>query len=123
MFPSCRCWRGGSPARAAPPPPRRRSGSLATIPPAKTGHAGCAASPTRLLDAGYQPVAGQVAEADAADAELAIHRPRPPTQLAATLDAYLFPGQHRDPVGGTPAGRQLRQLPAVFDVLCFGSHG
>src|SRR5260370_39895358 len=39
--------------------------------------------PACLLDAGDQTVAGHIAEANAADAELAIHRPGPSTQLAA----------------------------------------
>src|SRR4051812_38137451 len=40
-------------------------------------------SPPRFLDPGDQPVTGQVAEADPADAELAVDGPRPAAQLAA----------------------------------------
>src|SRR5262245_51157310 len=43
-------------------------------------------SPARLADAGDQPVAGHAAEADPADAELAVHRPRPAAQLAPQPD-------------------------------------
>src|SRR5262245_27559656 len=44
-------------------------------------------SPARLLHAGDQPVAGQVAEADPADAELAVDRPGPAAQPTAQPDA------------------------------------
>src|SRR5205085_8441603 len=46
-------------------------------------------SPARFLDARDQAVAGHVAEADAADAELAVHRARPAAQPAAQADADL----------------------------------
>src|SRR4051812_32372013 len=47
-------------------------------------------SPAGLADAGDEAVAGHVAEADPADAELAVHGPRPAAQLAAHLDADLL---------------------------------
>src|SRR3954469_3720377 len=61
-----------------------------------------AASPTRLFDAGDQPVARHIAEADPADAELAVHRPRPAAQLAAALDADLLARRHLHLVGSLP---------------------
>src|SRR5947209_5750703 len=80
-------------------------------------------SPTRLLDARDQAVAGQVAEADAADAELPVHRPRPAAHLAAQADADLLARQHLDLVGGLLAGLQLGQLLPELDEFCFGCHG
>src|SRR5262249_51113202 len=44
-------------------------------------------SPARFLDAGHQPVEGQAAETDPADAELTVHRPRPTAQFATQSDA------------------------------------
>src|SRR2546426_7120021 len=79
--------------------------------------------PARFLNARDQAGTGQVAEADAANAELAIHRSCPAAQLAAALDPNLFAGKHLDFVGSLPAGVQFRHLPTEFDVLCFGSHG
>src|SRR5690349_7232010 len=79
-------------------------------------------SPTRLLNAGDEALAGHVAEADAADAELAVHRPRPPAQLAAALDPDLLAHRHLHRGAGLPAGLQLRQLLAELDVLRFGRH-
>src|SRR5262245_35997957 len=78
--------------------------------------------PASLPDTGDEPVAGQFAEADAADAELAIDCPRPAAQLAAALNANLFARRHLDLAGSPPAGLQLRHLLPAFDVLCFGSH-
>src|SRR5947207_7418269 len=67
--------------------------------------------PARLLDTGNQTGAGQVAEADAADAELAIHSACPATQFAAALHPNPFARRHLDRVGSPPAGLQLRHLP------------
>src|SRR5260370_37495864 len=50
--------------------------------------------PTGFAHAGNQPVAGHIAEANPADAELAIHGPRPAPQLAAHLDADFLARQH-----------------------------
>src|SRR5262245_49026136 len=47
--------------------------------------------PGRLADAGDQPVAREPAEADAADAELAVHGPRPPADLAPPRHADQLP--------------------------------
>src|SRR3954462_5044772 len=47
--------------------------------------------PAGLLDARDQPVAGQVAEADAADAELAVDGPGPAAEPAAAADADQLP--------------------------------
>src|SRR5207253_3368438 len=43
--------------------------------------------PARFADTRDQAVARQIAEADPADAELAVHGPRPAAHLAAVLDA------------------------------------
>src|SRR5919197_1288280 len=53
-----------------------------------------APSPAGLFDARDQSVAGHVAETDAADAELAIHRPGPATQPTPALDPNPLPGRH-----------------------------
>src|SRR5207249_2956645 len=66
--------------------------------------------PTRFLDAWDQAVAGHVAEADAADAELPIHRPRPSTQLAAQAHANLLARQHLHFIGRALTRLQLREL-------------
>src|SRR5262245_52559873 len=79
-------------------------------------------SPTRLLNAGDEALAGHVAEADTADAELAVHRPRPPTQLAAALDPDLLARRHLHRGAGPPAGPQLRHLLAELHVLRFRRH-
>src|SRR5260221_13594191 len=50
--------------------------------------------PTGFANAGNQPVAGHVAEANPANAELAVNGPRPAAQLAAHLDADLLARQH-----------------------------
>src|SRR5439155_15094586 len=78
--------------------------------------------PARLLYSRDETVAGHVAEANAADAELAINRAGPATYLAAALDADPLARQHLDFVGGPPAGLQFLQLSPVLDVLCFGRH-
>src|SRR5260370_14070594 len=57
-------------------------------------------SPARFFDAGNQPVAGHVAEADAADAELPIDGPWPAAQLAAQPAAALLPRRQADLVAG-----------------------
>src|SRR5271166_2697912 len=53
-------------------------------------------SPACSLDARNQSVAGQIAEADPANAKLAIHRPRPAAQLAAHADLDSLARQHGD---------------------------
>src|SRR5437868_6292190 len=78
--------------------------------------------PARLLDSWNETVASQVAEADAADPKLAIHGPRPATNLATALDANPFARQHLDLVGRSQTGLQLFHLSAELDVLCFGCH-
>src|SRR5919108_2326932 len=54
-----------------------------------------APSPAGLLDAGDQAVAGHVAEADAADAELAVDGAGPAAQLAAQPDADHLARRHQ----------------------------
>src|SRR5436190_2158011 len=51
-------------------------------------------SPAGLHDAGDQSIAGHVAEADAADAELPVHGPRPAAQPATQPDADDLTRQH-----------------------------
>src|SRR5437763_4375519 len=51
-------------------------------------------SPTRLFDARNQTAARHVAEADAADAELAVYGPRPATQPAAQTDLDAVTRSH-----------------------------
>src|SRR5437763_7022560 len=51
-------------------------------------------SPARLLDTRNQPAARHVAEADAADAELAVHGPRPATQPAPQPDLDALARRH-----------------------------
>src|SRR5207302_9799922 len=79
-------------------------------------------SPTRFLDAGDQPVAGHVAEADAADAELAIHGAGPAAQPAAHTDADLV--ARAQLVLGRVAlvGLDPGQVAAEFNQLRFGGH-
>src|SRR5262245_1442956 len=87
--------------------------------------------PARFLDAGDQPVAGHVAEANAADAEFAVNGPRPAAQLAAEPDADLLPRRHQLVL--VLLGLRLLpflavrlvtlQLLAVADALRFGGHG
>ena len=78
--------------------------------------------PARFLDTGDQTIAGHVAETDAADAELAIHGPCSPTQIAAARDANPLAGQHLDLVGSPSTGLVFLYLSAELDVLCFGRH-
>src|SRR5260370_9654752 len=80
-------------------------------------------SPARLGDAGDQPVAGHVPEADAADAELAVDRPRPPAQLAAQADADDVARPH-GPHLLVAAARRLQpgHLFLVLDELRLGRH-
>src|SRR5262245_46990700 len=79
-------------------------------------------SPAGLLDAGDQPVAGHAAEADPADAELAVHRPRPAAQLAAQPDADALARRELHLVGAPLPGLELGQLLAELHVLRFGRH-
>src|SRR5579884_11031 len=51
--------------------------------------------PAGLAQAGDKPVAGEVAEADAADAELAEDRPGPAAQFAAEPDANPLARLHQ----------------------------
>src|SRR5262245_53221496 len=65
----------------------------------------CAPSPAGLGDARDQPVARQAPEADPADAELAVDRPRPAAQLAAVADADDLARLHE--LGGVALGGVL----------------
>src|SRR5262249_2795464 len=56
-------------------------------------------SAARLRHAGNEPVAGHVAEADAANAKFAVHRPRASAQPAAQPDADLVARPHLRLVG------------------------
>src|SRR5262249_8575282 len=67
-------------------------------------------SPARLDYARDEPVAGHVAEADPADAELAVDRPRPAAQPAAQADADLVPRPQLRLVRLAFARLQLGQL-------------
>src|SRR5437763_15998157 len=53
------------------------------------------ASPAGLLDAGNQPIAGQVAEADPADAKFTVDGAGPPADLAAHPDPDPLARRHR----------------------------
>src|SRR5439155_11273506 len=75
-----------------------------------------------LLDSRDETVAGHVAEADAADAELAIDGAGSAAYLTASLDADALTGQHLDFIRGPTTGLQFFQLSCIFDVLCFGRH-
>src|SRR5262245_39784845 len=55
---------------------------------------GLPSSPDRLGNAGDHAATRQVAEADPADAELAVDRPRPAAQLAAEPDADALARGH-----------------------------
>src|SRR3954451_3226302 len=79
-------------------------------------------SPAGLLDARDQPVAGHVAEADPADAELAVDGARPAAQLAPQPDADLLARQHLDLVRRALAGLELGQLLLELHDLRFGCH-
>src|ERR1700722_15975043 len=79
-------------------------------------------SPARLRHAGNQPVAGHVAETDPADTKLAIHCPRPATQLAAQANADLLARQHLHLAGVLQVGLQLLHLLAKPDYLRLGRH-
>src|SRR5690242_11038013 len=78
--------------------------------------------PARLGDAGDEPVAGHAAEADPADAELAVDGPGPAAQPAAQPDADLFPRRHLDLVRLALARLELGHLPLELRNLRFGSH-
>src|SRR4051812_39384400 len=77
-------------------------------------------SPARLLHARDQPIARHVAKTDTADAELAVHGPRPAAQLAAQPNANALARRHFDLVRSAPAGFQLGQLLAKLHVFRFG---
>src|SRR5262245_30797566 len=79
-------------------------------------------SPARLLHAGDQPVAGHVAEADPADAELAVNRPRSPAQPAAQPNADALARRHLHLVRVALAGLQLGQLLLEPCYFRFGRH-
>src|SRR5215213_3082321 len=76
----------------------------------------CRALPTRLPHAGNHPVGRQVAEADAADAELPVHGPRPAADPAPGADPdQLVRGQD---LGLVPLGLRLAHLGLVgLDLL------
>src|SRR5262245_5874695 len=81
-------------------------------------------SPARLLDARNQPVVGHAAEADPADAELAVHGPGSPAQLAAQTNADSV--ARAEFLGlaflGEPVGVEKGQVLAESCVLCVGCH-
>src|SRR5262249_48367761 len=80
-------------------------------------------SPAGLLDARDQAVAGHAAEADPADAELAVHGPRPPAQSAAEADADLVAGPELLLVGRPLLVLLQRfQLAEVFGAFGGGGH-
>src|SRR5262249_10203758 len=81
-----------------------------------------APSPARLLHAGDQPVAGHVAEADPADAELAVDGARPAAQPAPQPDADLLPRLQLHLVRRALAPLELRHLLAEPGSFCFGRH-
>src|SRR3954471_15704782 len=86
-------WGSGTPPRVPP-----------TTPPVSR-------LPGRLADAGDQPVARELAEADAAAAELAVHGPRPAANLAAADDLHeVAAGEH---LGGVPLIGRLLHLGLV----------
>jgi outer membrane murein-binding lipoprotein Lpp len=79
--------------------------------------------PTGFPHTRYQTIAGQIAEANAADAELALDGAGPAADLAAALDPNAFARQHLDLVGCSQARLQLEALLAVSDILCSSRHG
>src|SRR5262249_41748037 len=79
-------------------------------------------SPAGLLDAGDQPVAGHVAEADTANPELAVDRPRPAAQPAAEPDLDALARRHLHLVRVALAGLQLGHLLLESRHLRFGRH-
>src|SRR5947208_15375912 len=79
-------------------------------------------SPARLLDAGNQSVGRHVAEADPADAKLAVDGPRPAAQLAAQPHADALARRELDLGGVLLVGLPLRHLLLEPDILRFGSH-
>src|SRR3954452_20726256 len=88
-------------------------------------------SPARLFDARNQPAARHVAEADAADAELAVHGPRSATQPAAQTDLDAIARRHelaRVALFGFlphlgPMNLEGFHLVPELHVLRFDSHG
>src|SRR6516162_4771963 len=79
-------------------------------------------SPAGLRDAWDQAVAGHAAETDAADAELAVDRPRPAAQPAAQPDADLLARQELVLLRVALVRLQLLHALDELDVLCFGRH-
>src|SRR4051794_7081198 len=79
-------------------------------------------SPASLGDARDQPVAGHVAEADPADAELPIHGPGPAAQPAAQADADQLARGHLDLVRGPLVGLELGHLVLEPHHLRFRRH-
>src|ERR1051325_11477142 len=74
--------------------------------------------PAGLGHTGDQALARHVAEADAAEAELAVNRPRPAAQPATQADANSV-ARPQLALGRLAAGNlKLLELPLVFDVLC-----
>src|SRR5438552_1885912 len=67
-------------------------------------------SPACFLDAGDESVARHVAEANTADAELAVHSPRPAAQAAAEADANPVPRPQLRFGRIAPRRFELRQL-------------
>src|SRR5947208_7858783 len=82
-----------------------------------------APSPAGLLDARDQPVTRHVAEADPADAEFPVDRPRAATQLAAQPNADAVARPHLHLVRVPLALLQPGQLLLELHDLCFGCHG
>src|SRR5262245_50315865 len=76
--------------------------------------------PAGLLDAGDQAEAGHVPEADAADAELPVDRPRPAADPAAQPDADHLAGLHLDLAFAVLL--QAVQVTQQFDSFGVGRH-
>src|SRR6516162_4425180 len=79
-------------------------------------------SPAGLLDTRNQAIAGHVAKTDAADAELAVHGPRPAAQLAAQTHPNALARRHFHFGIRLLAGFQLGHLLTESNILRFGGH-
>src|SRR5437762_54906 len=80
------------------------------------------ALPTRFSHAADQTARRHVAEANAANAELAIHRPRPAAQTAAHADLDLVPRPHLDLGRIFLVSLQLLELAVKLNVFRVGGH-
>src|SRR5205085_1048841 len=79
-------------------------------------------SPTCFLNAWNHAIAGQLAEADSTNAELAIHRSRPAAQSATEPNANLVARAHLVLNGVFFVRIETGQIPAKLDHLGFGGH-